>query len=201
LKTPIKWVGSKKKLIKKISEKFPQTFNNYFELFAGSAVMFFYLEPKNSFISDSNEELINFYKVLKDFPEELIGKVLNMKIDEENYYQVRNLDREKNWPNAFSNLDRASRFLFLNRTCFNGIWRVNSSGFLNVPYGKKTDLFVDFKPDTLRRASVLLKNTNIFNNDFEDFLPFIKENDLIYLDPPYAVNENSGESSFTKKDF
>lgn len=201
MKTPIKWVGSKKKLINNISKKIPQKINNYFELFAGSAVMLFHLEHPKSFISDINLELINFYKVLKDSPQELIKEVKNIQITEENYYKIRNWDREPNWISNWTELQRATRFLFLNRTCFNGVWRINSKGYFNTPYGKKNEVQVDFKEETLKKASEFLKNVNIFCEDFEFFLPMIKENDLVYLDPPYAINKNSGQSSYNQKDF
>lgn len=199
MKSPIKWVGSKKKTTSKIISKFSKKFDTYYELFAGSAVILFNLEPQKAVISDVNEELINFYKVLRDSPEDLICEIKKQQINENTYYEIRQWDRSSSWP--FSDLKRATRFLYLNRTCFNGLWRVNSKGFFNTPYGKKDLVGVDFKLELLRNSSKFLKKVKICKQDFEEFLPDIKKNDIVYLDPPYAVNENSYESKYNSKEF
>lgn len=196
MNSPIRWLGSKKKISSKIISKFPKKFDTYFELFAGSAVILFKLEQQKSVISDTNTELIYFYKILRDSCEELIKEVLKLEVNEKTYYEIRNWDRDLNWP--FSYLKRAVRFLYLNRTCFNGVWRLNSKALFNVPYGKREN--VDYKIETLRQASSFLKRVKIYQKDFE-FFNNIKSDDLVYLDPPYAVNSNSGESNYTKKEF
>lgn len=197
MKSPIKWMGSKTKLVTKITEKFPTNFNRYFEPFVGSGAVFFNIEFKNSYISDSNTELINFWETLRDNYDELIQKILKFPIDEQSFYEIRSWDRDVSWP--FSKTTRAARFLYLNKMCFNGIWRINSQGYYNVPFGRRPKL--DINIEQLKQASIFLKNVNIFNEDFEYFLQFIQKGDLIYLDPPYAVNSNSGESNYNKEEF
>jgi DNA adenine methylase len=198
MKSPIKWVGSKKKTASKIINKF-SVFETYYELFAGSAVVLFNLEPKKAVISDVNQELINFYEILRDFPDELIEEIKKLKVNEETYYKIREWDRSESWP--FSKLERATRFIYLNKTCFNGLWRVNPKGYFNTPYGKKDIVGVDFKFDILKQTSSFLKRVKLCSKDFESFLPDIQKNDLIYLDPPYAVNKNSWDSKYNVKDF
>jgi DNA adenine methylase len=199
MKSPIKWVGSKKKTSSKIISKFSKDFGIYYELFAGSAVVLFNLEPKNAVISDINEELTNFYKVLRDTCDDLIVEIKKLQVNEKTYYEVRDWDKSSSWP--FSSLERATRFLYLNRTCFNGLWRVNSKGCFNASYGKKDLVGVDFRFELLRKSSEFLKRVKICNKDFEEFLPDIQKNDIVYLDPPYAVNENSHDSNYNSNDF
>jgi DNA adenine methylase len=195
--SPIKMIGSKIKLISPILKKLPNNYNKYYELFAGTAAILFELQPKSAIVSDLNSELINFYEVLKNNVEDLITEVSKLSINETTYYDLRKLDRTG--LENLTNLQRAVRFLYLNKTCYNGVYRVNSKGFFNVPFNKKTS--INFNFDLLRETSCFLKNVTFFNNDFECFLPLIQKNDLVYLDPPYADNENSGKSSYTKNNF
>jgi DNA adenine methylase len=195
--SPIKWVGSKKRICHKILEKFPKNFETYYELFAGSAVILFKLENKKCIISDINKELINFYEILKSNYDTLIKEVFRLEISEKKYYDIRSWDRDKSWP--FDKMKRAVRFLYLNRNCYNGVWRVNSQDFFNVPWAKRKT--IDYRIVCLKLASKFLQNVEIYSNDFYFFLNKITSNDLVYLDPPYAENLNCGDSKYTKKDF
>ena len=181
----LRWTGGKNWLIptiKKLVNKIE--FNNYHESFIGGGSVFFSLKTKNkSFISDSNNELINCYKAVKKNPKKIIKILSKYKQTEEQYYSLRS---EKNG-NEFV---KAARFIHLNKTSFNGIYRVNLNGEYNVPYGKKT-----YDTNTLSEliisASVQLKNTTIKQSDFNDCLSNIDQGDLVYLDPPYTITHNN----------
>jgi DNA adenine methylase len=197
MQSPIRWVGSKRKLVNKIIKYIPKNFNTYYELFAGSCSLLFKIEPSKAVISDTNQDLICFYKILKTNVEELIEETLKFDTNEKAYYKIRAWDRNPNWP--YTELKRATRFLYLNRTCFNGVWRVNSKGYFNVPFRKSEN--IDFKIELLKAASLKLQNVEIFNENFTFFINKIKEGDFVYLDPPYLVNANCGPSNYNLNDF
>jgi len=197
MNSPIRWIGSKRKLLSKIQKHVPRSFDTYYELFAGSCALFFNLEPKKAIISDLNQDLMCFYEVLRDDVELLIQELKKIKTDEATYYEIRNWDRETTWP--FSKTQRAVRFLYLNKMGFNGLWRLNSKGQLNVAYRKSE--IIDYTEDLLTLCSFALKNTMLYTENFTFFLDKIKENDFVYLDPPYIVNSNSGESKYAKEGF
>jgi len=197
LNSPIRWIGSKRRLLEKIRKHVPKDFNTYYELFAGSCALFFNLEPKKAIISDLNQDLMCFYEVLRDNVDLLISELKKIKTDEKTYYEIRNWDREANWP--FTKIQRAVRFLYLNKMGFNGLWRLNCKGQLNVAYRKSE--IIDYTEDLLRSCSLALKNVELHTESFTFFLSKIKENDFVYLDPPYIVNSNSGESKYTQNSF
>lgn len=204
MKQPIRWTGSKKRLLRYLRPKVPKKFNTYYELFIGAGSLFFDLEHSPSVINDTNPELINFYEVLKSSCDDLINSVCSFKSTEENYYQIREWDRQPDWKNR-SSLDRAARFLYLNRNCFNGVWRQNpKTGFHNVPWGHLSKN-PDYRIETLKKSSFLLQNTTIACQDFQAFESQISKGDFVYLDPPFARNSNNGLthygiSDFTEKD-
>jgi len=202
LKPVIKWAGGKSKVLNQLSMYFPARFNNYHEPFAGSAAVFFYLfseiKKKNTkaYISDSVEELINLYKTIRDNVETLIDITRRHIYDEEYYYKIRSLN-----PSKLSNTERASRILYLNKTCFNGLYRVNSKGQFNVSFGDYTNpVIVDEK--ALRTASEAFKYAELFTGDFELVLGNARENDFIYLDPPYVpLSSTSNFTGYTPGSF
>lgn len=195
-KPVVKWAGGKSKIINHLSRYIPNIFNNYHEPFVGGGALFFYLFPElrkqnaEAYLSDSVEELINLYKEIRDNVGELINISKKHVYDKEYYYKIRALN-----PFEMTNLERASRILYLNRTCFNGLYRVNGKGQFNVSFGDYTDPVI-VNEVALRNASEAFKYANIFNGDFELVLNNVKEGDFVYLDPPYVPLSTT--SCFTK---
>lgn len=186
----LRWAGGKTWLTNQIHSFIPKKINNYFEPFLGGAAMFFFLRSNgiiinDCFLSDANEELINTYNVLKNNPTELIDILRQHNNTEADYYNIRNTVYE-------TEIERASRFIFLNRTSFNGIYRVNRQGHYNVPYGHRNlSKLYDF--DQLKNISLSFDRCNFIVKDFKEIAVDVKENDLVFLDPPYTVaHENNG---------
>lgn len=196
----VKWVGGKRQLMFELLKNMPKSYNRYFEPFIGGGALFFELQPENAYISDMNEELINLYSVVRDSVYELIADLNKHEVSKAYFLEIRNLDRTDEYKNL-SNVQRASRFIYLNRTCFNGLYRVNSRGQFNVPFGNyKNPRIVD--ENNLRNCSELLKNTEIKCADFSEILTKVKKGDFVYLDPPYVpLNETSSFTSYTKDGF
>ena len=130
----VKWVGGKRQLMFELLKNMPKNYNRYFEPFIGGGALFFELQPDNAYISDMNEELINLYQVVRDNVEELITDLQKHNISKEYFMEIRNIDRTNDYRN-WADVQKASRFIYLNRTCFNGMYRVNSKGEFNVPFG------------------------------------------------------------------
>lgn len=197
----VKWAGSKNRIIPQLNEHFPKTFNNYYEPFLGSGSVLFYLQPQTAIVNDLNEELINTYEVIRDFPKELIESCENHIHKSEYYYWIRNLDRNIEKFYQLSNIDRASRFIYLNKTCFNGLYRVNKKNQFNVPIGtyKKPTYLI---AENIYKISTYLNenNVNFSSVDYKEVLKDCKENDFIYLDPPYYP-KNKSFTSYTYNSF
>jgi len=183
--TFLKWAGGKRKLLKELDGLMPNSFERYFEPFLGGGAMFFYVKqrffPEYVMISDKNPDLINAYLVVKDNPEALMRKLeIHRKSHcKEYYYSVRLWKVED-----LGSIDQAARFIYLNKTCFNGLYRVNSSGEFNVPIGKYTNPTI-FDEKGLLSASLLLQRTNIKLQGFEKILEYARKGDFIYFDPCY----------------
>lgn len=205
IKPILKWVGGKRQLMPEILANKPSTFNNYIEPFFGGGAVLFELKPKNAIIGDINKELINLYNVIKNNPNELIKELKTYKNDSTFYYEIREKDRTKDYE-SLSNIKKAARMIYLNKTCFNGLYRVNSKGQNNVPFGNyKNPLICD--EETIKDLSKFFNEnkTQIFNQSFEKTMDLAKPGDFVYLDPPYdPVNETSftsySETGFTKED-
>ena len=192
----LRWTGSKKWLVRNgIDNYIPDKFNNYHEPFLGAGAVFFHLRPKGRvFLNDINEELINAYKQIRDNPEKVICYLKGKKNDKDLYYQIRST-------NCRTPHSRAGRFIFLNRTSFNGIYRVNPNGIYNVPYGKRGNVDI-VTESNLNLVSESLKDVVLSNNDFYETLYNIRKGDLVYLDPPYTVaHENNGFIEYNSKLF
>ena len=196
----VKWVGGKRQLMFELLKNMPETYNRYFEPFIGGGALFFELQPQNGYISDMNEELINLYSVARDDVYNLIDDLNKHEISKEYFLKIRNLDRTEKY-NKLSDIQKASRFIYLNRTCFNGMYRVNSQGQFNVPFGNyKNPRIVD--AENLINCSKLLKNTEIYCADFSEILNKVQKGDFVYFDPPYVpLNETSSFTSYTKDGF
>ena len=200
----IKWVGGKRGLIEQILPLFPKDFNDYYEPFVGGGAIFFelftkgLLYNKKVILSDINGELINTYKVIKNNPFELINNLEQFKKQhtKEFYYKIRELDRKENY-NELSNLEKATRFIYLNKTCFNGLYRVNKKGYFNTPIGSYKNPNIANR-DVILSASKALQNVQIVQQSFKEIIKQAKKDDLVYFDPPYYPLNNS--SNFTSYD-
>ena len=198
----VKWAGGKTQLLEVIESHLPETFNRYFEPFVGGGALLFKLQPKAFSINDSNEELICVYKCLENNELfELLKKELlkhEENHSEEYYYQVREMDKLE----GFNNLPiyvRAARMIYLNKACFNGLYRVNSKGYFNVPSGKKKTVNC-FDKKTFDNLNLFFKNRKpvITSIDFEEAVKNAKAGDFVYFDPPYDTWEE--KNSFTSYD-
>ena len=183
----VRWAGGKTWLLSHLPEITGDLhFEHYHEPFLGGGAVFLHLEhKKRAYLSDSNALLINAYIQVRDQPDQLINALSQMHNTEEEYYRVREGITAEN------SVDNAARFIYLNKTSYNGLYRVNRSGKYNVPYGFRTTPIFD--ADIIRRASEKLKNTRISVGDFEVNKYRIRSNDLVFLDPPYTVShDNNG---------
>lgn len=196
IKSPVKWAGGKSRLVPILLKIVPNDINRYVEPFFGGGALFWALNRKGSLIADSNEELINFYTIIRNEPEELLRSTRSMTISKEEYYRIRSLI-----PQELDPIQRAARFIYLNKSCFNGLYRVNRQGQFNTPFGGKTDVkLLDAR--NLRMASKLLQDTEIICGDYKDVLPMLKEGDFVYLDPPYVpIGKYSDFNRYTSQFF
>ncbi len=185
----LRWAGGKKWLVKHLQDILKDNeYNNYYEPFLGGGSLFFSINPDNEvYLSDLNEDLINAYTFIQKEPDEIINQLKMYKNSEEFYYDMRN--KEISDP-----LLRAARFVYLNKTSFNGIYRVNNKGKYNVPFGFRENYNIE--EDNLYLVSERLKNVSITYGDFYDSKERIREGDLVILDPPYTVSHN--ENGFIK---
>lgn len=202
LKPFLKWAGGKRQLLPELMKYKPKGFskscNRYYEPFVGAGAFLFKLQPENAVINDKNTELINCYKAVRDSVDELIEelKYHQVKNSQEYYYNIRSLDRQPQEYEALSPVEKAARIIYLNKTCYNGLFRVNSQSQFNVPYGKyKNPNILDEK--VLKSVSNYLNNyqIEILDGDFEKAVKDAKKGDFIYLDPPYDPVSNT--ASFT----
>jgi len=195
----IKWVWWKRQLIKQFEELYPKDFNDYFEPFLWWWAVFFNLQREKSFLSDVNVELINVYKIIKNKPKRLISFLESLNHSKELFLKIRSWDRQDNWQAKYSDIERAWRFIYLNRTCFNWLYRVNSKWQFNVPFGKYSN--PDFvQKQNILNTSKLLKKTKaeIKVQGFEKVAAKAKPWDFVYFDPPYDVLSTS--ANFTSYD-
>lgn len=197
----VKWAGGKRQLIPQIEEYLPQEYNKYIEPFVGGGALFFHLKPRNAVLIDVNEDLINCYNVIKNNVSELIQSLKKHKNDKDYYYQVRSVDREIESFQKWSDVEKASRTIFMNRCCYNGLYRVNSKGFFNVPFGRyKNPKFCNEL--NLNAVHETLKNAKIIQGSFETCLDHAEKGDFVYFDPPYhPLSETANFTSYTKDNF
>ena len=191
----MRWAGGKRWFVKYLNFIAPTIkYKNYHEPFVGSGVLFFHLKPNYSvYLSDLNSDLIETYLAIKEEVEKVIGELKKFKNTEEDYYKIRACK-------YLSEYKRAARFIYLNQTSFNGIYRVNLNGEYNVPFGYRKKEFYD--PENLRAVSAFLQKATIKARDFEKCLIDIKKHDLVFLDPPYTVtHNNNGFFKYNKKLF
>jgi DNA adenine methylase len=205
----VKWAGGKAQLLSQFEPYFPSRLGRYVEPFVGGGAVFFYLyrlgrlRGKEVLLIDSLEELINCYRVVRDQVEALIaelGRHEAGKTDREYYYQVRGWDRQLGYARR-SDVERAARFVFLNRACYNGLYRVNRRGEFNVPFGRYRNPTI-CDATNLRAASYALQGVRLLAADFARCLEGAGERDFVYLDPPYhPLSETASFTSYTADDF
>ncbi len=202
MKPVIKWVGGKTQLLKELKEIIIPALKEdsyYYEPFCGGAALALDLEHKNTILNDLNSELINMYKVIRDNSEELIAelKCFQNSHNPEFYYHIRNLDRTDAL-SKMSDVVKAARTIYLNKTCFNGLYRVNSKGQFNSPIGRtssgKTPDIV--QEDLIREMSQYLKTVQFHNGDYKDCLVTAKAEDVVFFDPPYDQDESISSEGF-----
>ena len=201
----VKWAGGKRQIIDKLKQYIPDEFNTYYEPFVGGGALLFELSPKNAVINDSNKELMNVYSVLCN--EEKFKKmcsVLNSyeaNHSEEFFYELRNKDRNKKTFNRLSDYTRAARTIYLNKACFNGLYRVNSKDEFNVPFGKKTKVNTYDGSNLITVSNYLtMNNVKIQCVDFEESVKTAKKGDFVYFDPPYD-SDTATFNSYTEEGF
>jgi len=193
----LKWAGGKTQMLDSILPRFPDSYGKYIEPFFGGGAVFFALQPENAIISDSNPELINLYRTVADNVDAVINELQKFENIEEMFYEVR----AQKWE-SLSPAEAAARTIYLNRTCFNGLYRVNKKGQFNVPFGKyKNPKIID--ESNLRAASNLLSKATILCSDYSEILENLTcPNDLVFLDPPYVpISEYSDFKRYTKEQF
>jgi DNA adenine methylase len=197
----LRWVGGKTKLVKFLECHFPPRFsdaNRYFESFLGGGSLFFRLNPKKATLSDNNGDLIECYRAVQKYPELIIEYLERHLLHncEKYYYKMRD---EYN-KSEFS-ISKAALFIYLNKTCFNGIWRVNLEGHFNVPYGFKEPPCIPSKEELLK-ASEALSGARILQMDYKRILRYVKKGDFVYFDPPYPpLNGTSNFTHYTRERF
>ena len=202
MKPVIKWVGGKTQLLKELKEIIIPALKEdsyYYEPFCGGAALALDLEHKNTILNDLNSELINMYKVIRDNSEELIAELKRFQNSHnaEFYYHIRNLDRTDAL-SKMSDVAKAARTIYLNKTCFNGLYRVNSKGQFNSPIGRtssgKTPDIV--QEDLIREMSKFLKTVQFHNGDYRESLVHAKNGDVVFFDPPYDQDESISSEGF-----
>ena len=206
----LKWVGGKTKLVPELVAMFPQKFNNYFEPFVGGGALFYEVIQKfgvkSSYINDINKKLITTYKQIQRNPQKLIN---SLKVIEFEYKKLTTIEQEKYYylirtkfnEMALDNITISAYLIFLNKTCFNGMYRENSRGQYNIPFGDQKNPTICDKENILS-VSECLKNTIITNTSFEDSLDKCRKGDLIYFDPPYyPINTTSNFTAYSKSSF
>ena len=178
----LRWAGGKQWLTNTLLAISPKEIGRYYEPFLGGGSFFFAYQPKKSTLSDTNHRLIETYQAIRDFPKEVIASLGQWENNKEIYYKVRG--------NKYNNkADRAAQFIYLNKTCWNGLYRVNRKGEFNVPFSNNGR--VVFDADQIKKVSEALKSTSLISDDFENALSTVKQGDFIYFDPPYTVSHSN----------
>jgi DNA adenine methylase len=199
----VKWVGGKRQLLEQLKLLLPNRIAVYCEPFVGGGAMLFALQKQNVWVNDINAELINLYKVIQDDVEKLIDILREHKNDADYFYKIRNLDRDKKKYQTLSNAQRAARIVYLNKTCYNGLFRVNNAGEFNSPFGRYKNPNIVNAP-ILRAVSEYFRNANISfsTSDYADVLQKITNHTFVYLDPPYdPASDTSNFTGYAKGGF
>ncbi|PTY07133.1 hypothetical protein DB347_07420 [Opitutaceae bacterium EW11] len=194
MKSPIRWAGSKRLLLPELSRYWNDTFARYVEPFCGSACLFFSLDGPPALLSDLNRELIDTFRWLKRDVDLVLECIRRLPVGKSAYYRIRAEN-----PERMSEPARAARFLYLNRYCFNGIFRTNKAGSFNVPYGPPKSGGVD--ENVIRNAAECLRSAKLIACDFETVIDQVEPNDFVYLDPPYVTTQERVFSEYMPGSF
>ena len=207
MKPFLKWVGGKGRVIAQLEQYFPESFNSYFEPFVGGGAVFFHLNAKQATINDVNKSLMGTYINIRDSVEPLIKKLTNLqkrfhKLDDEKqremFYEIRN---KYNSIKDKQSLNKSVLLIFLNKTCFNGMYRENKSGGFNIPFGKYSNPTI-CDAENLRAVSQRIAHTKILSEGYEEAVTKARSGDFVYLDPPYyPLNSTSRFTSYSEGDF
>lgn len=196
----LKWAGGKAALLPELVKRLPGKYGKYCEPFLGGAALFFYLQPQSAILIDENEELINTYLAVKRQPARLMKLLSAHPYDRRHFYEVRELDRQRGFARK-AQVVRAARFIYLNKTCFNGLYRVNKAGKFNVPFGRYKNPRL-FDRENLFACSKALSKAKILAGNYQSCMKDLHRNDFVYLDPPYApVSKTSNFASYTGQGF
>jgi len=199
----VKWVGGKRQLLPEIRKYIPEKFTIYYEPFVGGGAVLFDIQPKRAVINDVNFELMNLYEVIRDNVDLLIEDLKKHKNEKEYFYEIRELDRDKEKYSQLTKVERASRLLYLNKTCYNGLYRVNQAGQFNTPFG-------NYKNPNIINEKVIRAVSDYFNwaditfkcCDFEESVKGIGKGAFVYFDPPYdPVSESANFTEYSKDGF
>ena len=199
----VKWVGGKRQLLPQILPLIPKRMTAYCEPFLGGGAVLFALQPKRALVNDLNQDLITVYRVIKENADALIEHLSRHENTPEYFYRIRDLDRDKEAYAALSDVEKASRLLYLNKTCYNGLFRVNASGAFNSPYGhyRRPNIVNE---QTIRGVSRYFNSCDIafFSEDFAAVLEQVPEGGFVYLDPPYdPVSDTASFTGYNKGGF
>ncbi|HAK47339.1 MAG TPA: modification methylase [Spirochaeta sp.] len=203
----VKWVGGKRQLLSEIGSNFPNDISNgscpYYEPFVGGGAVLFNLKPHNAVINDRNEELVNVYRIIRDEPEALINELGRHRNESDYFYDIRTMDRDDAVYSGLNNIERASRIIFLNKTCYNGLYRVNKSGQFNAPFGRYRNPNI-VNEHKIRAISDYFNTADvkILNTDFETALDGISPGAFVYFDPPYdPVSKSANFTAYASNGF
>lgn len=196
----LKWAGGKTQLLPEINKRIPKEFETYFEPFIGAGAVFFSLQPQKAVLCDSNQELINTFETIRDNVQELIADLKTHQNNSEYFYKIRAMDREADFQ-ELSKVKRASRIIFLNKTCFNGLYRVNKKGFFNTPFGNYTNPLICDEANLLA-CSKALQGVRLLCGSYDQIKELVGANDFVYMDPPYApMSETANFTDYTMAGF
>lgn len=199
----VKWAGGKRQLLKQIRERMPQKYNKYYEPFVGGGAVVFDLLPERAVINDINKALINTYQQICNESEAFIDVVNRLDREmwedgKEYYYALRERYNDKLIQGEFD-IELAALFVFINKHCFNGLYRVNGKGLFNVPYNKSRNQSIE--AEAIRATSEYLKSVTIMNGDFQNACEEAKEHDFVFIDSPYAPLNPTSFEAYTKEGF
>lgn len=198
----VKWVGGKRQLMDTIRRLAPKDYQCYYEPFVGGGAVLFQLEPLKAVINDRNRDLMNTYQIIRDHVEELLIDLKKHRNESDYFYQIRALDRSEGYE-QLSNIKKASRLIYLNKTCYNGLYRVNNSGEFNAPYGKYKNPNI-INEGTLRAVSTYLQENEvkILHEDFKEVVGNAQAGDFVYFDPPYhPISKSSNFTGYVQGGF
>lgn len=199
----VKWVGGKRQLLDEITPLLPKRITSYCEPFLGGGAVLFSIQPTKAIVNDLNKDLITVYEVIRDDVETLLESLKKHENTAEYFYAIRDMDRDKEAYQAMSKIEKASRLIYLNKTCFNGLFRVNSSGEFNSPFGYYKNPNIVNEP-TLKAVSKYFNATNIsfYSEDFAETLKRVRKGGFVYLDPPYdPVSDTASFTGYNKGGF